>query len=524
MSLPGSAPAVDETGGRPSAPWRTDLELALTALRAVVVLATVGAVLGGRVLMAGPSWRNVAPGAAAVVASVVLTGVAGWSASRLAVRRDSLVAAGAAQLADTAAVVLLVLALQPLLAETAWALLALALVLAALRFGPRAIALTAVLAAAGHVASLARLGHWVGVRELPELGSLAGRIALLAGLAACLALLASWLQNGWVSQGELAADAERRLEYLDALEQATRTIRRTGSIGPVEACLPAALALGYHAASASTPRGVLAAVGRADLVPVDQFPTMPAPDVVDVTRWSGPAGLVLNSASVAEPVSGLVVSGWSVAPVGDAQARALHDLVREATVAVVGLRGDPTALPDRPSQALVIGHPERAALHRRLVEAVAAGEPVTVAFVAIEDEPALRSRHGRAVTDALLVAIAGRAAPVLGPRGLVARLAGDALVAVVPAADAGSADTAGRLQAALADPFRLGTATIEPVTRVAVKTHQPAAVSDLLARLTQTVTPQGDTGGPPATGGGPFDKSETAHASSRAGAERPVTP
>jgi diguanylate cyclase (GGDEF)-like protein len=74
---------------------------------------------------------------------------------------------------------------------------------------------------------------------------------------------------------------------------------------------------------------------------------------------------------------------------------------------------------------VLTGLPNRTVLTRRITAALAAGDPVTVALIDLDDFKAINDDLGHAVGDALIIAVGERIAAQLPPGDMVARLGGD---------------------------------------------------------------------------------------------------
>jgi diguanylate cyclase (GGDEF)-like protein len=94
--------------------------------------------------------------------------------------------------------------------------------------------------------------------------------------------------------------------------------------------------------------------------------------------------------------------------------------------------------------------PNRALFTSRLTAALAAGEPVHVALIDLDDFKTVNDTLGHGAGDALLVAVAQRLTSAVGASDTVARLGGDEFVVILSSDH--PADAAGRLIEALTEP------------------------------------------------------------------------
>ena len=141
------------------------------------------------------------------------------------------------------------------------------------------------------------------------------------------------------------------------------------------------------------------------------------------------------------------------------------------------------------SHDALTGLPNRLLLEQRLEHAARRGRrshgTAAVLFADIDQFKAVNDTHGQFVGDALLVAVAHRLSGVLRPGDTLARLSGDEFVILCEdLADAADAQLlATRIQASLAEPFRLRSLTVRVTASVGIAFAGPGEmITDQLVR------------------------------------------
>ncbi len=115
------------------------------------------------------------------------------------------------------------------------------------------------------------------------------------------------------------------------------------------------------------------------------------------------------------------------------------------------------------------GHLGRLGATRRLEDLHAARTPTVVVLVDVDDFTDVNQRHGPEVGDAVLVAALDRLVDRLPEGSVVARLAGDEMLALLPDDGPGTAERAGELVRSLfAEPFDLPAARVQLAVSVGV--------------------------------------------------------
>jgi diguanylate cyclase (GGDEF)-like protein/PAS domain S-box-containing protein len=134
------------------------------------------------------------------------------------------------------------------------------------------------------------------------------------------------------------------------------------------------------------------------------------------------------------------------------------------------------------------GLPNRVLFHDRLREAVAqaeeSGGEVAVLLVDLDDFTLVNDTAGHATGDGLLTAVGQRIVATLGDHQTVARVGGDEFAALIEGVTdpAAAEQLAADVLAALAEPFRLGDATVSGSASVGLATTADASSEDELLR------------------------------------------
>ena len=367
---------------------------------------------------------------------------------------------------DTVALVVLAVALETRVAGASWALMVIPVVVASIRLDDVGVVATWVVGSVGY-ALAGRLDSDLGGSD-PAV--LVERIAVLLAAAASVALLTRWLQEGWRLQGELTELAGTRLNQVSVIEKAARAMRAERVDTVIDTCLAYGPALGFAAVTANRGREIVGAAGLTEFVPRDVIIELRPSGGVTITRWSSAGAEPVFSASVHEPRSDVVISGWSRENIDDAAARMLSDLVANATNAIEAASHLAKARFEASHDPLT-GLSNRAALYRHLRATATTPEPTAVLFVDLDRFKELNDRHGHLFADKLLVALAGRMRRVLNGNGLLARFGGDEFVVVVTGDLATVANDLGEhLRKALAEPFRIDGSVVSVTMSIGVAT------------------------------------------------------
>ncbi|MGI9613917.1 MAG: diguanylate cyclase [Acidimicrobiales bacterium] len=327
-------------------------------------------------------------------------------------------------------------------------ILAVPIVVASLRLNHRAVIATWLVSAA----AMAACGQWASARIGGDAQSIVERLGFLLAVAASVALLTRWLREGWNAQAELTAAAEQRVHRLSVVENAARAMRSAISADVIDLSLSAAVRLGFDAATAAGDNA--RAAGDGDVVPSMAVIEPPEPDEVVITRWVD-ADDVIHSASVIEPESGNVITGWCDSPIEDGLAESLGDLAANATNALRAALHYERARFEATHDPLT-GLANRAEVHERLNVAAARNEPLAVLFIDLDHFKPVNDTFGHHIGDRLLTEIAARISQNIRPNDLAARYGGDEFVILTSGPNATSAaNLAERVRQLLLLPFRL---------------------------------------------------------------------
>ncbi len=387
------------------------------------------------------------------------------------------------QVVDTLAIAGLAVTVEDLLGGSAWVLLVVPILVAAVRLGAGAVGVAWVLASVTQVVVIGGGADGAGgdVLHVP---------AALFVVALAVALLSRWLTEGWLLQRERSTSLDLRERRVVVLEGAAQRLAGLRPEATLVAAAEIAVELGFDAATVH-PRGQrrpLLAVGDRGAVAEAGSISAPEPGAAVVTVWTEADEPRTNSVSVLEPRSGAVLTAWSTSPIGADRAETFLALVATTTGAVASaqllgrLRREATR---DPLTGLSNRHHFAAALER----AAAADGRLAVGFVDVVGLRAVNEHHGHAVGDQALVSLARRLRSVVGTAG--ARYGGDRFVFLMadlpPDRAAARADA---LLAGLSLPIPLGVARLQVEVAVGLVTAVAPRSHDQLLRAADAATAQ----------------------------------
>lgn len=425
-----------------------EIERSISVVRAVLALIGIVVVLGSRSPGRGEAgWLDGITVALAIVAVATVLWLLPPTFRRLAIGVS--LSANLLQLLDIVAALGLTYVVSDVLADAAWAILALPIVFASLRLHAAGVLWVWLVTSLGYTALL-----WADLvdpgRTAINTSLVFERPGVLLTIAAAIALLTRWLQAGWAEQSQLTSEAQTRFQHVQAIERAGRKMRGRTPDEVVTTCLHHILELGFDAATATGANRTTRAVGDGSLVPADQIVDPPAPGVVEITEWQGP-GERVYSAAMLEPRSEMVISGWSAQPQGTLQTDALSELVAHTTsgVELAQLLGQARFEADHDA---LTGLANRAKFERRHREMAQEPTMVAMLFMDLDHFKQINDRYGHETGDWVLQQVGAVLSEEVGEGGLAARFGGDEFVAVLTGDEATAApELADRVHAAVAD-------------------------------------------------------------------------
>ncbi len=387
-------------GGAQPADDPRQAETAFNAARVALYVATGFVALGYRPLVASDPWGRLALELLALaIAAVVL----GWIGSRVASGEASSPPwVAGLQALDLAAILGLIVILDAPLAGAGWALICIPLVMASVRLGALGSLSSWAAGCAGY-SGLALVGAIEGVSQV----AVAQRAGMLLAVAVSVGIVALWLREGWIVQARLNEEVAERKRQIAAIQRAASGMAGLSGKGLLRACAGHALELGFAAVTVSEPGGVShpVVVGDGSIVPASERLDSPPGGNVVVTTWlAGRTGSVV-SASVTEPASRHIITGWQREPVSSVRAEGLGELVGQAAVV---------------SKAVTRRSPGRDEFDRRLSAAAATNGPIAVLRLDLEHVTPGGDPAGR---DELHMHVAARLIEICRVAGATVRVA-----------------------------------------------------------------------------------------------------
>jgi len=376
-------------------------------------------------------------------------------------------AIAAVQIVDTIWFVELTVVLADGFSGGSWVLLVLPVVIASLRVSSTMVFGVWGLASTGYLLSL-----WAGLIEIDGSSvdwSLAlQQVGLLLMVAACIALLAQWLQEGWVSQAELTAEVDGRLGHVRAIELAARTMRNLEAADILKSGPGHVVSLGFAAGMVSKGKRIYGTAGSGGNVPAGVVIETPWPGTVEITRWVQAEGITMYSVSVLEESSNAVITGWDTTEVSDSMAEAMSDLVANITAALRAARYLAKVRYAATHDPLT-GLANRAEIFRHLDLVATSNQTSAVLFLDLDHFKAVNDAHGHLVGDRLLILIARRLENAATDKATVGRYGGDEFVIVLSGPTASDTRALARsLLDTMKPPFEIDGQRIEASLSVGV--------------------------------------------------------
>ncbi len=458
---------------------RSDAEDGIAVTRWLLAMISAALYLGTTSLdQNGNLLESVGVGVALLLVPSVAVGV-----RRLLERADAAaVTTGAVlQLVDTLGVLVVAAVASRLTTGTAWALLTVPIVISALRFGALGVLATWATVSASQVLLTEVTAVAVSTAEIVE------RAGTLLAVAAVVALLTSWLQAGWEGQARSTGEAERRIRYLRAVEEAIGTMHDIAPEKMLLVVLEHGGRLDFGAVTAWHPTESLMAVGDGSFVPVAvELETKPG--VIEVTEWVDRAGRDVTSVSVYEPNSGRVITGWTNEATSQAQIEAFGDLVTQASSRIelaTLLKAARTEAKIDPLTGLWRRH----VLDERLEQICDQPGEVALLFVDLDYFKQVNDTYGHHVGDETLAAAGRRLRRLVGNYGFVARYGGDEFVVLLSGRIAHFAgDLATRAAAAIGAPLTIDGQRIPVGATIGTATGRaPMSAAQLIKRADEAV-------------------------------------
>lgn len=405
------------TDSSPIARDEAEADRSITAVR--FIFALIGATISIGVRSNGSSWAKIG----AIVLSIIVVSIA-LSALPSVLRPRLSRSNPVLQALDTLAALGLVYLLSDMSPDSAWVLLTVPIVIASLRLGAVGVLTVWLACSSGYLAML-----WFDFTA-PGRDGLSDAVVferpgVLLAVAACVAVLTRWLQEGWIAQADAAQESEQRLDYVNVLEQSGRAMQDLDPVGVVQTCLRACLGLDF--AAATLEGNLVEAIGDAGIVPTDQTIPLYETGVAELIEWTCDQRKPTFSASMLEPASGTVITGWSAFPPTAAQVDALASLVGLTTMHVELSQMLAAARHGAEHDSLT-GLANRAVLTAKLEALTATDQPTAVLFLDLDHFKHINDTYGHRTGDLALQMVSYRLGKIVGDKGLVARFGGDEFV------------------------------------------------------------------------------------------------
>lgn len=352
---------------------------------------------------------------------------------------------------------------------SSWVLLTVPIVIASVRFSSRAVILTWAGASAGY-ALCDRL--WPSHFDISA-SALVEQSGLLLAVAASVALLTRWLEEGWRAQAEATLEAERARDQLNVIQSASQSMRVGKASELLDITATSTISLGFEACVVSSKGEPTAVAGDASFVPsgIDTALEIESGKLTDVelTEWSDAAGTTCFSAAVTEPRTGATVTGWQRSPIDDSLASSLAHLISHTSTNIEAARHLDQA------RYAASHDPLTRTVNRATIQSFVDRDQPTNApfigaiFIDLDYFKQVNDTHGHATGDQLLISIARRIQGIVGKTALTGRYGGDEFVVLGDIADPETLTaTAHRIRETLAEPHALNGVEIRSSASIGV--------------------------------------------------------
>lgn len=404
----------------------TQIESAARAVRVLLGITACFVLVAHRPFTRSPSYVMLVAVVAAIAFGVLALNFLSVQTQRRWPSSTALITLG--QVLDVAAAVGLVVALDAPLEGQSYVLLVIPVVTGSVRHGTA----SAMLSWAGGCAAYAALSLVGVIARGDSVTSLVRSAGILLVIAATVGILARWMREGWEIQNELTEAAAERELRLQAIEAAARAMARMSAGEAVSLCLHHSLRLRFDAVS-SRPNDsgeFTQLVGEAKVVAKLEGREIVAQGEISLTKWTKHETAYVYSASVFEPLTNTVITGWSRREIDGEQAKAFSMMVAQTTNAIE----TSTLLSELRSEASIdalTGLPNRRQFEATLSEHSKTQSRLAIGFVDVDYFKQVNDRFGHAAGDNVLSSIARRLEASLRPGDVAARIGGDEFVVLL---------------------------------------------------------------------------------------------
>lgn len=403
---------------------RAEVEVDRSIAAVRLIFALIGATITAGARPDGQTWGYVV-----YLVIVTLASAAGLSLLAPLLRshwRNTLGVNALLQALDTVAALGLVHILGAVAPDTAWVLFAVPIVVASLRLGATGVVTVWLGASAGYLA-LFWFDFHVDGREALGTSIIFERPGILLAVAACVAVLTRWLQEGWTNQALAAEESEARLSYVAILERAGRELQQVSADETVPTSLKLALGLDLVAATATHAETKIAGQGDLDRVPFWEPIEVQDHDAAELTTWTGNNGSTVYSISMFEAKSACTITGWSAEPLQPVQIDSFASLI-----GLTAMHRDLAQLLERAyfeaDHDPLTGLANRSLMDRELSKMASRDQHLAMLFLDLDKFKQVNDTHGHQLGDEVLKFVANRLERIVGNFGLVARFGGDEFV------------------------------------------------------------------------------------------------